>query len=742
MLSRQIRRILGICHPIIDLNVSLNEREFEDLARDGVALGFGVQFPPEANFREVRRALLRRYAHRVEWNPGGPVSNTLHGIGTRLGGYPRSISLEWVGPYSPGIDFCADHPLDSLRSVGIETTCAGSSSRLSESICVTEAESGETVAVLVGPRQTFPDGFTISAAASDLVIVRIAELPQALRILSPRSAPQFAVVTADHARLSAVELDAIRLVALSGQLRYVLGRLPEMVALGFLHAVDGSADPMLSAAELVVTNTAEPVAIYPAGATRELYDVGLLAESRRSLLGSGDAYAAGYLAARLQGGTRAESHAGGLSQSRLVSYSSSARRSYSANLTELFGEHIGRASQSPDWDLRTRVRQSSGLTVITCGQSGVDQLALAAASKYGLASYAVLPSGRRTERSDGAIGEADNFAHAYLLELGSASYRYCTWANVFLADGSLIFDPVGSEGSEETRAACRALNRPFLDLAVLASQDLRPAVSAFVQRNGIRVLHVAGNRASLLGFEEMRAADQVIAASLRFAATCLAPRERVSTSVESTRESNVGLGQRTSRLGVPRLREVRDAIAEVADVEGLFAGQRLSGSIGPVDLCLARSADLVKMLNAGRLDAALVGSDMVLEYGNGDTEIVGYSGLFNVVIGLLAREDDSWPPETLVAQYPRLASRLLSDRVPAITQVAGASEGWVAVGAFDGAVDSWRTGATANENGLVLREVLESTTLCLAVSRRRAYSPAASLGASILNALAGTGALY
>lgn len=130
--------------------------------------------------------------------------------------------------------------------------------------------------------------------------------------------------------------------------------------------------------------------------------------------------------------------------------------------------------------------------IVSGGQTGVDRGALDAALETGTAVGGWCPQGRIAE--DGVI--PDRYP---LNELAGAGYRQRTRRNVTDSDGTVIihFDrPEG--GTAQTLAFCIREGKPhvLVDAARLPVARAAREIGAFVERNGIRVLNVAGPRAS------------------------------------------------------------------------------------------------------------------------------------------------------------------------------------------------------------------------------------------------------
>ena len=132
------------------------------------------------------------------------------------------------------------------------------------------------------------------------------------------------------------------------------------------------------------------------------------------------------------------------------------------------------------------------LKIISGGQTGVDRGALDAALALEVECGGWCPAGRLAE--DGTI------PNEYpVVELANAGYAERTARNVADSDGTLIIsngDPIG--GTRETIDRCVELNKPHLiiDHPLVATNENVELVLRFVGNYHIRVLNVAGPRAS------------------------------------------------------------------------------------------------------------------------------------------------------------------------------------------------------------------------------------------------------
>ena len=132
------------------------------------------------------------------------------------------------------------------------------------------------------------------------------------------------------------------------------------------------------------------------------------------------------------------------------------------------------------------------IKIISGGQTGADRAALDAARERGIAHGGWIPKGRITE--DGPLGW-----EYHLQELNSYRYRDRTEKNVVESDGTLIvsYGPLSS-GSALTEALALRYDRPCLHLNMdyYSLDTAVRAVEQWLKENAIKVLNVAGPRAS------------------------------------------------------------------------------------------------------------------------------------------------------------------------------------------------------------------------------------------------------
>jgi hypothetical protein len=141
------------------------------------------------------------------------------------------------------------------------------------------------------------------------------------------------------------------------------------------------------------------------------------------------------------------------------------------------------------------------LKIISGGQTGADRAALEFAIKNGIPHGGWCPKGRRSE--DGQID-----AKYQLQESPSSNYLQRTEWNVRDSDGTVIFSISEhlSGGSLKTVEFANKHRKPHLHLSTASKDNAAQELQKWMHQNNVRVLNVAGPRAS----KEPKVAEFVI----------------------------------------------------------------------------------------------------------------------------------------------------------------------------------------------------------------------------------------
>ena len=130
--------------------------------------------------------------------------------------------------------------------------------------------------------------------------------------------------------------------------------------------------------------------------------------------------------------------------------------------------------------------------LVSGGQTGADRAALDFALAHGIPHGGWCPRGRKAE--DGALEERYE-----LQETPDAEYSQRTEWNVRDSDGTVIFSvaPELTGGSKRTEELARRHGKPCLHLSQQRErQNAAELLREFVRQHNVRVLNVAGPRAS------------------------------------------------------------------------------------------------------------------------------------------------------------------------------------------------------------------------------------------------------
>lgn len=133
--------------------------------------------------------------------------------------------------------------------------------------------------------------------------------------------------------------------------------------------------------------------------------------------------------------------------------------------------------------------------VISGFQTGADIAGIKAALDSGLNTGGYMPKGYLTE--NGSHPEYKDMYNAQVVS--STNYLDRTSKNVFMSDGTIIFDYAISTGSKNTKRFCINYNKPYLYLTSNTIQNFElvcKLVKDFILENKIETLNIAGNRES------------------------------------------------------------------------------------------------------------------------------------------------------------------------------------------------------------------------------------------------------
>lgn len=136
------------------------------------------------------------------------------------------------------------------------------------------------------------------------------------------------------------------------------------------------------------------------------------------------------------------------------------------------------------------------IKIVSGAQTGADQGGLAAGLELGLEIGGFVPEGWMTELGDDTI-PPEYKKHLEQLEGG---YRERTVKNIHTSDATIIFSDKLSPGTKLTRNECRRSGKPYMIIRFDTYFEEKQAekVRSFLKRFDVKVLNVAGNRASVV----------------------------------------------------------------------------------------------------------------------------------------------------------------------------------------------------------------------------------------------------
>ncbi len=137
------------------------------------------------------------------------------------------------------------------------------------------------------------------------------------------------------------------------------------------------------------------------------------------------------------------------------------------------------------------VTRPPALTIVSGGQTGADRAALDWAIAQGLPHGGHCPAGRKAE--DGPLPK-----RYQLNETRSTSYAHRTRLNVMESDATLILShlPTPTGGTLLTLKHAEKLRKPHLLVTPENREHAPPLLAEFLDRHKVRILNVAGPRAS------------------------------------------------------------------------------------------------------------------------------------------------------------------------------------------------------------------------------------------------------
>ena len=680
-----------------------------------------------------------------KWCSGGSINNALHAASVYRNRSNDNIRLIWMGEHGSNPLFLQNSksrtlvsdPLSSLRKNGVEIIGCQTKELIDLSICTIDNESRETKQIIIYSPSVRKTDIPDVDVNNYLLLLHVSDFITNPRLVKRclKKATGIAVALGDSVKnidlnttcTRGHESDYFQEVLSAGKIHFIAGKTSDLINSGFLSGSE-NANPKYENIEIIGTNGNKHVSVWNVD---EQYSLKLSVDtnisSNGSTLGAGDAYFGTYISARIQGEDIKKAHVEAQKTCGEVLGVINAQISSPLNLNQLFPKKIERSSESQSEGVfYNRIRLSAGFTIVTGGQTGVDQLAIKVAERLGLPVYAIMPKGKRTNHTDAGISTLDDLGEAMILELESGSYRYRTWASVYFSDGTLIWDFCDSEGTVAAIEACEYFRRPYLLVNSINANERLEKILKWALHNCVNVLNFAGNRASLIpnGVDNI-IADEMYAIMKKLAWVKNSKAVAHYSSIDAPRIANLSNNVRfdnteTLRIGLPKtLVHTNFFNSLFMQLYGIkfenFSKLKQSFPKYGLDFYFSRPRDLPEMLKFDVVDIAFMGADLIEEYGLDWKQVLFDTGLFTLFLGTVSKDEATlsninFNNDTIVSQYPVTSRNIFGNR---IKHILGSAEMWVSVDKAIAAFDSWRTGATAFANGLTAFQAHDSYSLVM-----------------------------
>lgn len=350
------------------------------------------------------------------------------------------------------------------------------------------------------------------------------------------------------------------------------------------------------------------------------------------------------------------------------------------------------------------LRLSPFPVVISGGQSGVDSMSLKAASFLGLPAFAFMPKGGKREGCRIEDFQKSEDVILRKIEFASESYRFRTYANVWLADVTIIYDFVGgSEGTNSACDACRFFERPYI---VLENTNEKSSlmIDEFLKKHQPNIINVAGNSLSKITNEIQYSVFTHLKNALKRYA--FFKKAWHQNPVKDT------ANQKKLTIAIPNISASKNIFADFLsseyDVKVNFSS-KLVYDTGRIRLVTCRPREIINLVKNG-VDVGFVGEDLCMEY-DYTNKILLDTGLIPNSIVLVGKYDNKENISRICSQYPYLAKKLTG--YENILPITGSAEAYLSLGIYDFCIDSYQTGNTTSQNALEIKKVLDKTSLVM-----------------------------
>lgn len=150
------------------------------------------------------------------------------------------------------------------------------------------------------------------------------------------------------------------------------------------------------------------------------------------------------------------------------------------------------------------MKRFDNITVISGGQTGIDQLGLFLAKTFGLDTGGTLPLGCKTE-----YGAEPALIELYNMQQSTQSnYSHRTRLNVENSNLTLIFGDIKSKGTAQTIDFCEVVGDNYLINPSI--EEIKNAIFEISTFSDSLVINIAGNRATKLHVNTISDATRIL----------------------------------------------------------------------------------------------------------------------------------------------------------------------------------------------------------------------------------------
>lgn len=355
------------------------------------------------------------------------------------------------------------------------------------------------------------------------------------------------------------------------------------------------------------------------------------------------------------------------------------------------------------------LRLSPRITIISGGQSGVDSIGLEVASCLGLPTFAIMPQNCRREGESFESFVQRKKLQLRIITLGSYSYRFRTYANVYFSDFTIIYDFVNSEGTRATIDACIYFGRPYVLISEINQEKREKTVKKLLDSMP-RVINIAGNSADKLCENEM----DLIRSDLHKILKTYCFLSCANLKLINYKRANESFYRNKKiKVVIPNFAIAKEIFKDFIKREygyNITYDKRLVYELPSFTLITVRPREIIRIVEKGA-DIGFVGKDLYYESMT-KMPCLFETGLIPNAMVLVSKSEEKVfdKSKTVCSQYPVFAKKLLRCDKD-IDQIAGSAEAFLNIKLYDYCVDTYQTGNTVKQNDLKIVKRLAETSL-------------------------------